>query len=84
MFGTIKNVANFRNIMTLGDRNKMTRLEEYIPLADINRKKKQLDDIDTNREKTQDTFPSIHLTCQRELYLHHSLCTYTFEYAQLE
>ena len=44
-------------------------------------RKKQLDDIDTKREKTEDNFQSIHLTCQRELYLHQSN---TFEYAQLE
>ena len=49
--------------------------------ADINRKKKQLDDVETKREKTEDSFQAVLLTCRRELHLHQP---HTFEYAQLE
>ena len=49
--------------------------------ADINRKKKQLDDVETKRERTVDTYDSVLLTCRRELNLHQP---HSFEYAQLE
>ena len=35
--------------------------------ADINRKKKQLDDVEAKREKIVDSYDSVNLTCRREL-----------------
>ena len=49
--------------------------------ADINRKKKQLDDVETKRGKAIDSYHSILLTFRRELTLHRP---HSFEYAQLE
>ena len=72
---------NQAHMSTVEEVNESRKKQKESLRADINRKKKQLDDIDTKREKTQDTFQSIHLTCQRELYLHQSN---TFEYAQLD
>ena len=49
--------------------------------ADINCKKKQLDDVEAKREKIVDNYDSVSLTCRRELTLHQPN---SFEYAQLE
>ena len=49
--------------------------------SDINRKKKQLDDVENKRERTIDNYDSVLLTCRRELSLHQAN---SFEYAQLE
>ena len=49
--------------------------------ADINQKKKQLDDIATKRGKTEDIYQSVLLACRGELRLHQP---HSFEYAQLE
>lgn len=72
---------NQAHMSTVEEVNESRKKQKESLRADINRKKKQLDDIDTNREKSHDTYQTIHVTCQREMYLHRSN---TFEYAQLE
>ena len=49
--------------------------------ADINRKKKQLDDLESKREKVVDSYESSVLSCQRELPLHPQ---HSFEHARLQ
>ena len=48
--------------------------------ADINRKKKQLDDVEAKREKIVDSYDSVNLTCRRELTLHQPN---SFKYARI-
>ena len=61
--------------------NESQRRQKESLRADINRKKKQLDDIDQKRGQTEDTYQSDLLACRAEMSL---FAPHTFEHAQLE